>query len=62
MTLIRAIIDALTPTPGTTEGAVMAGLVLLAAGCIVAGMPQLALIIPGAVLVILGGLPALRRH
>jgi hypothetical protein len=61
MTLVRAVIGALAPTPGTTEGAVMLGLVLLAAGFAVAGMPQLALIIPGAVLVVLGGLPALRR-
>jgi hypothetical protein len=60
--LIRAVIDALTPTPGTTEGAVMAGLLLLVAGFVVAGLPQLALIIPGSVLVVLGGLPALRRH
>lgn len=59
---IAGLIAALAPEPGTTEGAVTLGLLLLAGGFVVAGVPHLALIIPGAVLVILGGLPALRRH
>ena len=57
-----AVFSALMPAPGTTEGAVMLGLVLIAVGCALAGALPAALMIPGAVLVILGGLPSLWRH
>lgn len=47
------------PEPGTTEGAVLLGLVLLAGGFAVADLWPLALLVPGAVLVVLGSLPAI---
>ena len=49
------------PEPGTTEGAVMIGLVLLAAAFIAAGLIPLALGVPGAVLVAVGLGFSLRR-
>jgi hypothetical protein len=49
------------PEPGTTEGAVMLGLLLLAGGFVLAGLAPFALIVPGAVLVGIGALPVLRR-
>ena len=65
MSAIRAatagLLRAFLPEPGTTEGAVMLGLLLLAAGFVLADLAPLALIIPGAVLVGIGALPVLRR-
>lgn len=49
------------PAPGTTEGAVMLGLVLIAAAFVVAGLLPLALGIPGACLVMIGLGFSLRR-
>ena len=60
--LAARIVAAITPAPGTTEGAVMVGLILVAAGCALAGQLPAALFIPGLVLVILGGLPSLWRR
>ena len=50
------------PEPGTTEGAVMLGLVLLFVGFMVAAQPALAFIVPGGLLVTLGALPAIRSR
>jgi len=58
---LAGFLRAFLPEPGTTEGAVMLGLGLLAAGFVLAGLAPLALIIPGAVLVVIGALPVLRR-
>jgi hypothetical protein len=55
--LVVAIIRPFVPEPGTTEGAVMLGLVLLAAGFLVADLAPLALIVPGTVLVLVGLAP-----
>lgn len=64
MTRIRSLLARAAapfiPAPGSTEGAVMLGLVLLAAGFAVAGHPALSLIVPGATLVAIGALPAFR--
>lgn len=50
------------PEPGTTEGAVMLGLALLAGGFAVAGLWPLALGVPGALLFAVGlGLDLRRR-
>lgn len=57
-----AICDAVRPEPDTTEGAVSLGLLLVAGGLLVAGLPALALIVPGALLIIIGVLPALTRR
>jgi hypothetical protein len=59
VSLAGRLARAFLPTPGTTEGAVYTGMVLLAAGFLVAGMAPLSLLIPGAILVILGSLPAI---
>lgn len=73
MTRIRALATALAalvvravapfrPEPGTTEGAVMLGLALLASGFAVAGLWPLALGVPGALLFAVGlGLDLRRR-
>ena len=45
------LLDALRPTPGTPEGALMLGLVLVAMGFFVADVPALALLVPGIVTV-----------
>lgn len=49
------------PTPGTTEGAVMLGLALLAAGFLAAGLVPFALGVPGGLLVVIGLGFSLRR-
>ncbi len=59
---VSAAWGAVSPEPGTTEGAVMAGLVLIAAGLLVAGLPALALIVPGTLMFVVGVLPALPRR
>lgn len=46
------------PEPGTTEGAVFLGMALLAIGFLLAGLFPLAFLVPGAILVVLGSLPA----
>lgn len=58
---IGRVIAPLRPTPGTTEGAVLIGMLLLAVGLVLADLVPLAFIIPGAILVLLGSMPALRR-
>lgn len=60
--VLAAVARPFVPEPGTTEGAVMLGLVLLAVGFVLADLAPLALLVPGAVLVILGSLPALRAR
>lgn len=57
--LVVAIVSPFVPEPGTTEGAVMLGLALVAAGFVVAGLVPLALIVPGSVLVVVGIAPVL---
>lgn len=57
--VIRSLVVPLLPEPGTTEASVYFGLVLIAAGCLVAGQPALALIVPGAVVTFLGSAPAI---
>ncbi len=59
--LVAAIVRPFLPEPGTTEGAVMLGLLLVAGGFALAELMPLALIVPGAVLVVIGALPVLRR-
>ncbi len=65
--LIAGILAPIRPEPGTTEGAVLFGLALIAAGFLVAealrslAYAPLALLVPGATLVLLGALPALRK-
>lgn len=56
---LAAAIRPFTPEPGTTEGAVMLGLALVAAAFLAAGLPPLALGVPGAVLVLLGSAPTI---
>jgi hypothetical protein len=66
--MLRAIgetVDRITtpfrPEPGTTEGAVMLGLVMMAGGLLLAGLAPLALFLPGAILVAIGSVPVIRR-
>lgn len=62
--LHRALAGAIAPfrpTPGTTEGAVMLGLALLAAGFLAAGLVPFALGVPGACLIAIGLGFSLRR-
>ncbi|MES2210971.1 MAG: hypothetical protein V4515_12440 [Chloroflexota bacterium] len=64
--LVSRILGPIRPEPGTTEGAVLFGLTLIAAGFLAAQMlgsiafAPLALLVPGAILVLLGALPAFR--
>ena len=58
---IGGLLSAFRPAPGTTEGAVMLGLVLLSGGFLLADLAPLALIVPGVVILAIGTLPALRR-
>lgn len=61
--LVRRLALALRPEPGTTEGAVMLGLALIAAGFLVAGLVPLALGVPGVLLVAVGlGFDLRRTH
>jgi len=59
---LAGLAAAFRPAPGTTEGVVMLGLLLLALGFLTAGLVPWALGVPGAVLTIVGLLPALRRN
>ena len=59
--LALALIRAFRPAEGTTEGAVMLGLILLAGGWLIRGNPDLSLLVPGGLLVLIGTLPVLRR-
>ncbi len=59
--LVHRLVLALRPEPGTTEGAVMLGLVLIAAGFLAAGLVPLALGVPGLLLVAIGLGFSLRR-
>lgn len=56
-----AVVAPFVPEPGTTEGAVMLGMALLAAGFVIADLVPLALLVPGALLVAIGVIPVLRR-
>lgn len=56
---VARLVRAFLPEPGTTEGAVLLGMLLLAAGFVAADLAPLALLVPGAILVILGSLPAI---
>lgn len=59
---LAALWGAVRPEPGTTEGAVTVGLAMVSLGLLVAGLPALALIVPGTALAALGSLPAIRRR
>lgn len=67
MTRIVAAIAALAgrlvapfrPEPGTTEGAVYGGMLLIAIGFAVADLWPLAFLVPGAILVLVGAVPVL---
>lgn len=51
--MLAALVNALRPEPGTTEGAVMLGLLLLGIGLALVWVP-LALIIPGLLILAIG--------
>lgn len=59
--LARRLASAVAPEPGTTEGAVYAGMTLLAVGFLIAGLAPAAFLVPGAIMVTLGSLPVIRR-
>lgn len=59
--VVGRVVGAFTPEPGTTEGAVMLGIALLAVGFVIGGYVPLAFIVPGALLVAIGVHPLIRR-
>jgi hypothetical protein len=58
----RAAVSPFLPEPGTTEGALYVGLAMIAGGCAIAELLPLALVVPGAVLVIHSSLPAFAAY
>lgn len=57
--LVARLAAPILPTPGSTEGAVYTGMLLLAIGCALAGWWPAIFLVPGAILVLLGSLPAI---
>ena len=64
---MSGLLAPIRPEPGTTEGAVLFGLALIAGGFLAAQalgsiiFAPLALLVPGAIVVLLGALPAFRK-
>lgn len=56
---VRGVVEPLRPEPGTTEAAQYFALILIAAGFVVAGRPELALIVPGVWIGILASAPVI---
>jgi len=56
---IGRVVAPFRPEPGTTEGAVYFGLALIAVGFFLANRGDLAFIVPGAVIALLGSAPAI---
>lgn len=57
--LVARLVRPFLPAPDSTEGAVYAGMVLLAVGFAIAGWIPAVFLVPGAILVLLGSLPAI---
>lgn len=57
--LVVRLVAPFLPAPGSTEGAVYTGMLLLAIGFAIAGWVPAVFLVPGAILVLLGSLPAI---
>lgn len=56
---VRAVVEPLLPEEGTTEAAMYFGLLLIAAGFLVRGQPELALLVPGSAIALLAAAPVI---